>query len=538
MVKQYIGARYVPVFFENSGTGDNTWAENTAYEPLTIVTWNSNSYTSKKAVPPSVGAPNLNGDYWAMTGNYSGAIAGLSERVEGLEGDVASIENTLDNLVTHEEYYLNPTGDTTDRSADVLQKLNTYGVCIFASGDFYFSNAINMPDNTTIMGMGEKTRLILQYDGVLVNPGSYCSISNLVLVGQLSNIPYPFEGNKGSRIGIYFDGDAESFESQSYGSFFNLVSNVMIRNFNGSGIKCHRTGGTNPAVTANNVIIARCYSGIDIDVFSEFNKFTNVTVRNCHDGCVMQGGNNIFNCCEFAFNTINVLIDNTLETLINDGHSSFTGCSFVHPGVNNNGYNFQIVNLKNGIIITGCTIFHGRIDIRTSHGITICNCIIGMPSQQFMILSCDAVIINENSFLRTLPTFSFGGTQYTFDNNYSEDGLIERVLLGAGSSINSAGSLFLKDVALTNLDSRVAGVVTANGLISLAVAFPKIMPDTDYTFEVKSCTIMGVGSVTLSDITIAAKGKQFAYLQIAYADATTVNEAFLVDVVYDLTSAE
>lgn len=71
MNRQYIGARYVPKFFENETTGDSSWMAGVSYEALTIVTYNGNSYTSKKPVPSSVGSPNENKNYWVLTGNYN-----------------------------------------------------------------------------------------------------------------------------------------------------------------------------------------------------------------------------------------------------------------------------------------------------------------------------------------------------------------------------------------------------------------------------------------------------------------------------------
>ena len=96
--RQYIGARYVPKFFENSATGDATWASGTEYEPLTIVTWNLNCYTSKKLVPASVGQPNTNPDYWVNTGNYNAYIQEIEERVSDAESDITGLEGSVDGL--------------------------------------------------------------------------------------------------------------------------------------------------------------------------------------------------------------------------------------------------------------------------------------------------------------------------------------------------------------------------------------------------------------------------------------------------------
>lgn len=70
---QYIGARYVPAFY-------GAWTANTDYDPLTIVTYNGNSYTSKVKVPAAVGAPDLNAQYWAVTGSYNAQINDLQNK--------------------------------------------------------------------------------------------------------------------------------------------------------------------------------------------------------------------------------------------------------------------------------------------------------------------------------------------------------------------------------------------------------------------------------------------------------------------------
>lgn len=97
--RQYIGARYVPKFYEN-GVGSSEWTANTAYEPLTIVTRNGNSYTSKKEVPATAGAPEAAPEYWASTGIYNQQIdiyreevADVAERVTAVESDLSLIKN-------------------------------------------------------------------------------------------------------------------------------------------------------------------------------------------------------------------------------------------------------------------------------------------------------------------------------------------------------------------------------------------------------------------------------------------------------------
>ncbi len=66
-VREYIGARYVPVF-----ANPINWNSANTYEPLTIVLHEGNSYTSRQAVPAGVQITNTT--YWAQTGNYNAQI--------------------------------------------------------------------------------------------------------------------------------------------------------------------------------------------------------------------------------------------------------------------------------------------------------------------------------------------------------------------------------------------------------------------------------------------------------------------------------
>lgn len=89
----YVGARYVPIF-------DGDWDNTKQYEPLTVVSYQGNSYTSKTYVP--TGALITNETYWAKTGNYNAQIEQLYEevvadhaRVDQCENDVADCLETV-----------------------------------------------------------------------------------------------------------------------------------------------------------------------------------------------------------------------------------------------------------------------------------------------------------------------------------------------------------------------------------------------------------------------------------------------------------
>lgn len=96
----YVGARYVPIF---SDVNNGVWTDNVAYEPLTIVTYLGDSYTSKTYVPAGI-AP-TNETYWAKTGNYNAQVETLNQKINSVEqsvtsldGEVAQIDLELENL--------------------------------------------------------------------------------------------------------------------------------------------------------------------------------------------------------------------------------------------------------------------------------------------------------------------------------------------------------------------------------------------------------------------------------------------------------
>lgn len=95
--RQYIGARYVPKFFENpNGTAE--WLSNVIYEPLTIVTYSQNSYTSKKAVPASVGNPADNPEYWVASFNFNAQFEELENRIDGIDTEITDLDGRVEEF--------------------------------------------------------------------------------------------------------------------------------------------------------------------------------------------------------------------------------------------------------------------------------------------------------------------------------------------------------------------------------------------------------------------------------------------------------
>ncbi len=92
-VTQYIGARYVPLFADPID-----WNINSQYEPLTIVYYQGNSYTSKQAVPSNIDITNT--DYWAITGNYNAQIEQYRAEVQTFDGRITANAQAIADEVT------------------------------------------------------------------------------------------------------------------------------------------------------------------------------------------------------------------------------------------------------------------------------------------------------------------------------------------------------------------------------------------------------------------------------------------------------
>lgn len=85
----YTGMRYVPIF-GRKGESTIAWDNSEPYEPLTIVTYNNESYTSRQYVPAGVAITNT--DYWAKTGAINAQIAELQDALPIAQFDS---ENTV-----------------------------------------------------------------------------------------------------------------------------------------------------------------------------------------------------------------------------------------------------------------------------------------------------------------------------------------------------------------------------------------------------------------------------------------------------------
>lgn len=102
--RQYIGARYIPIFGRRGETSIQ-WDNSAPYEPLTIVQYQGNSYTSRQFVPAGVDINNQT--YWASTGVYNSQVEQYRQEVLTFDNRITAnadaitqLDGDLDNAVT------------------------------------------------------------------------------------------------------------------------------------------------------------------------------------------------------------------------------------------------------------------------------------------------------------------------------------------------------------------------------------------------------------------------------------------------------
>ena len=121
--RQYIGARYVPIF-GRKGEESIEWDNSAPYEPLTIVLYQGNSYTSRQYVP--VGVEITNQEFWAITGNYNAQVELYRQEVKAEKTRAETAEQTLQANIDTEKTRAETAEQTLQTNIENLEKLAAY----------------------------------------------------------------------------------------------------------------------------------------------------------------------------------------------------------------------------------------------------------------------------------------------------------------------------------------------------------------------------------------------------------------------------
>lgn len=141
----YVGMRYVPLF-------DGEWDATKDYEPLTVVSIDGNSYTSRTFVPAGV-SPIGNPGYWAETGNYNAQIEAYRQEVLQYNDRIQANSDAIATLHT----------EVSAKEKDIFSgKI----VCV---GDSYLQGYTS---DGTVESWGEKIKKIYPNTVIIAEGGS------------------------------------------------------------------------------------------------------------------------------------------------------------------------------------------------------------------------------------------------------------------------------------------------------------------------------------------------------------------------------
>lgn len=258
MVREYIGARYVPKFM-------GTYDPSQAYEALCVVdNGMGTSYITK--IPTPAGTPLTDTDYYTVYGASSGAIINLQNQIDDINSNIQSL------IVTPEMFGAIGDGVTDDLQAfqDALAKkvpivLANNGTYLVSDTIVIESGAYIIGNNATITKTAQPTHPIIENKGRtsgVADDNIY--ITSLNLVGSGSSQV----SDQGSGITIYRANNV-------------VIDNIITSNTNGDGILLRDC-----TASVKNVSIGN-YGRNGISPCSGVLSFDNVSI----DGVAITGAN-------------------------------------------------------------------------------------------------------------------------------------------------------------------------------------------------------------------------------------------------------
>ena len=276
----YIGARYVPIF-------DGEYSNSKAYEPLTIVQYLGNSYTSKTYVP--IGVTPTNETYWVLTGNFNAQISQLQETVDGFNARISEAEDLAENAsekvenIAYKQYRItgdggrrvyvsvngsDVTGDGTsskpwrsinkaffeceNRENDVRIYLRGAGAYDWSGISVISSMAIHIePEPATFTGNINDYLVNIYRNQTIYD--SHVNLQNISVICEEES------------TGCYFEG----------GSVY-IVNVNWLKDIADSKLVLYGTNSVLKNVTCRNILAQRC----NLQLLGDYIKFTNPLVNN------------------------------------------------------------------------------------------------------------------------------------------------------------------------------------------------------------------------------------------------------------------
>ena len=295
-MRQYIGARYVPTYYQNSlNPTSSEWEANVQYDPLTIVSLpNLHSYQSKKFVPANIGSPASNPEYWYDQGYASAYYQALQDQIDDMnDGTVpgslqnqindmndGSVSGSLQNQINDlKDVYVTPemfgaVGDgVTDDTTAIQTACDACPNVVFLNKTYAVDAEISIKPNT-----GNK--LILSPKTVLKaipNAADYYKVIYLTHVTDVEICGGTIEGDKNDHTGA--PGDIGSGHCICSRDSVNVyIHDLRVINAWGDGM----------------------FFGGD-DILTE-----NITIENCESAYNRRNGISIIKCNNFVIDNCNI----------------------------------------------------------------------------------------------------------------------------------------------------------------------------------------------------------------------------------------
>lgn len=191
--RQYIGARYVPLFGRR-GEDSIVWDNSKPYEPLTIVLYQNNTYTSRTYVPTGVEITNQ--AYWANTGNYNAQVEMYREEVSRFNSRISTNEqniSTIERITTSNTLEVDRVSEaiateTINREQADSDLENNFNFAIseaiggLASSTPVFVNSVDdMTSTSTIYVLSTNSHIYAYISGAWTDTGvTYTNTSNVI----------------------------------------------------------------------------------------------------------------------------------------------------------------------------------------------------------------------------------------------------------------------------------------------------------------------------------------------------------------------
>lgn len=452
-INKYVGLRYVPKIM-------GEWDKTKEYEPLMIVTYQGNSYTSKTFIP--VGIDIQNESFWCLTGNYNAQIENMrtefnnnieeinrnidtnetknQKNYEELKTNSETLENNINgffNLNYTELLKLQNTNITFNSISntfsyqfdckETLQNIiNNSKVLMIPRGKYYISDTIEINSPITILSDGaefyinpneiNKSAFKITSDNVEINNISIISknvytpkIDSNLVTGKSSNI-YAFL-IRGNNININNCNSNECFSIayvRGYDKTYDNTETKIINNINLTNLKALNCVFGIFTAFVNNVQIEKCElnNATDLNLYCHNiyigTESTNLNFNNIN----LTGGSSTMNDVISLHDSItqttnikNITFTNCISTCKAINFITLSDCKNVNI-INCNHENYDL-NYQKGLIVTEREVRQIKIKLCTFKlhcSYSLINSIDGgINVSDFLIQNCNFILRDTNT---------------------------------------------------------------------------------------------------------------------------------------------